>query len=221
MTSNDKPCVLVDSLVVLYNISYGQLGNLRWEGSAKHHQLTSGTSLVVRHRLSGHMPPNYGRASPGAALTGFGIPPSIITASRTQHYTSSYTNIYHTWYMSYIIFYNISYLCINRVFWNFSIITASWTLRYASHFCGIKFPTKKDLLWQKPRSIKTKFYDQLKLAMIFTNSHSIHTVTKTKFQGNVVFLFSKFHFKQEVHTRCTPKYEDHMNLFANDKQLFS
>ena len=97
MTSNDKPCVLVDSLVVLYNISYGQLGNLRWEGSAKHHQLTSGTSLVVRHRLSGHMPPNYGRASPGAALTGFGIPPSIITASRTQHYTSSYTNIYHVY----------------------------------------------------------------------------------------------------------------------------
>ena len=101
MTSNDKPCVLVDSLVVLYNISYGQLGNLRWEGSAKHHQLTSGTSLVVRHRLSGHMPPNYGRASPGAALTGFGIPPSIITASRTQRYTSSYTNIYHTWYVSF------------------------------------------------------------------------------------------------------------------------
>ena len=101
MTSNDKPCVHMDSLVVLYNISHGQLGNLLWEGSAKDHQLTSGTSLVVRHRLSGHMPPNYGRALPGAALTGFGIPPSIITASRTQCYTSSYTTIYHTWYVSY------------------------------------------------------------------------------------------------------------------------
>ena len=133
MTSTDKTCVIVDSLVVLYNISYGQLGNLRWEGSAKHHQLTSGTSLVVRHRLSSHMPPNDGRALPGAALTGFGIPPSIITASRTQHYTSSYTNIYHTWYISYMyhIFYTIiyhTYLCISRV-WDSSIVTAPWTLR--------------------------------------------------------------------------------------------
>ena len=71
-------------------------------------------------------------------------------------------------------------------------------------------------------------YTSLKLAQIkssknwwFSPIHTLYIETKTKFQGNVVFLFSKFHFKQEVHTRCAPKYEDHMNSFANDKQLFS
>ena len=81
----------------------------------------------------------------------------------------------------------------------FQYIIASRIERYASHFCGITFPTKKEIYCVKspdkhknlrPTDIgKDQIIEKL---IIFTNSHSF-IVPKTEFQGNVVFIFSKFH----------------------------
>ena len=167
MTSNDKPCVHMDSLVVLHNISNGQLvdvlvlrGLIRQTPSINlWNKLGCQASVVRSYATELWQGIAWGRVNR--------------VWNSTQYYhrltnTALYLFIYY--YISYMIYIisiilsyiHIAYLCINRVCY-FSIITASRIKRYAAHLCGITFPTKKRPIVSKAA---TKLYDQLKLAQI-------------------------------------------------------